>query len=458
MIVVGLDRVECHISASPGKRQVSGRTNACYPLTKPADLLYYPTARNPMALLTRRFLRQRSRPRILIAGGNFAGLMAARGLDPERFNVTVLDPEPAIEWLPNIHELISRRKTPAQLQHDRSLVIERLGHEFLQDAIASIDAEQHRLQTRSGIELDYDVLILAIGSIASDLGVPGVKQHAMTTKSVAECHRISNALTRLAALPGNRSVTIVGAGIEGLEMLGEILRRFGESDRLDLHLIEARPQLFERYPGLHEHLLRRMGNDVTVHCSQRVSSVQADAVILENGERIESRLTIWTAGSHGHPVLTHAGLSPAHGDAPVTTSLQSPQHPDIFVIGDAARLPTPLEKQAYHAQDMGRHVARQMPTFFAKRPLPPFQPRPKPAIVSFGDRDALMIYKGRVLATPALLGLKEAVYQYGHHELVPPRSPNELSSLARDLYHGINMLDTWRMLAGSAEARLFQAR
>lgn len=458
MIVVGLARIACHISASSGRRQVSTGTNACYPLTKPADLPDYPTAQNPMALLTRRFLRQRSRPRLLIAGGNFAGLMAARGLDPERFNVTVLDPEPAIEWRPNIHELISRRKTPAQLQHDRGLVIERLGHEFLQDAVVSIDTDQHRLQTRSGIELEYDALIVAVGGIASDLGVPGVRQHAMTTKSVAECHRLSNTLTRLAALPGNRTVTIVGGGIEGLEVLGEILRRFGGGDRFDLHLVEARSQLFEQYTGLHEHLLQRMGDDVTVHCGQRVSTVQANVVTLENGEHIESRLTLWTAGNHGHPVLTQAGLSPPHGDAPVTASLQNPQHPDIFVIGDAARLPSPIEKQAYHAQDMGRHVARHMPTFFAKHPLPPFQPRPKPTIISFGDRDALMLYKGRALATPALSGLKEAVYQYGYHELMPPRSRSELSSLARDLYHGINMLDTWRMLAGSAEARLFQAR
>lgn len=69
-----------------------------------------------------------------------------------------------------------------------------------------------------------------------------------------------------------------------------------------------------------------------------------------------------------------------------------------------------------------------------------------------------MIFGDRILASPALLGLKEVVYQYGYHELMPPRSRHELSALVRDLRHGVNTLDTWRLLAGSTEARLFQAR
>lgn len=411
-----------------------------------------------MALFSRRFLARRSCPRILIAGGNFAGLAAARALDPQHARVTVIDPSPHVEWRPNLHELLSRRKMAAQLQHDRRLIVERLGHEFVQEAVTAIDRPLRRVLTSSGQLLDYDVLVLATGSVPSDHGISGVREHATDTKSVATCSRISNALTRLAALPGERPVIIVGGGIEGLEMLGEVLRRFGGKERLDLHLVESRPQLFERFAGLHEHLTQRMGSQVTLHTGASVQAVTADQVYLDNGQRLPTRLTLWTAGSHGHPLLAGAGLSPSGGDAPVNAGLQSLFDPAIFVIGDAARLPAALEKQAYHAQDMGRHAADSIRQHLAGRPLPDFRPRLKPSLVSFGSRDAFMFFGDRVLASPTLLGLKEAVYQYGYHEMMPPRSRHELSALVRDLRQGVNTLDTWRLLAGSTEARLFQAR
>lgn len=410
-----------------------------------------------MALLSRRFLDRRRLPHIVIAGANFAGLAAARGLPASRFRVTVIDPEPRAEWLPNIHELLSRRKTPDQLQHDRPLMLQRLGHEFLQEAVTAIDPHTRRVMTSGGSAIDYDDLIIAVGSTTQPpAGAdPSI---TFTTKSVADCQRINHALTRLAALPGNRTVAIVGGGIEGLEMLGEILRRFGGDNRLTLHLIEARPRLFESFPGLHDHLLQRMSGEVSLHCGHRVQALGPQGIRLENGEMIDARLILWTAGTQGHPLLASAGLCRPGEHAPVNDRLQSLKHPNIFIIGDAAQLPDPLSKQAYHAQAMGRHVADLLLRRDQGSQQPVFQPQPKPSLVSFGDRDAFMIMGKRLVASPALLGLKEAIYQYGYHEMLPPQSRREVASLLRDMRQGIDTLDAWRLLAGSAETRLFEAR
>jgi NADH dehydrogenase FAD-containing subunit len=411
-----------------------------------------------MSLLSPRFLAGGHSPRILIVGANFAGLAVAKSLSSRQYNVTLIDPAANVEWLPNAHELVSRRKVPTQLTHDRGEIIRRLRHEWIRDTVDSIEPHNKRLLTQGGLALDYDVLILATGNVSNANTIPGVAHHAAKANSIASHFSISNRLTQLVSLPGERPVVIVGAGATGLEILGEILRRYGDQNRLRLHLIESDFALLRRFEGLHEHLMQRMSTDITVHCGTQAIHVTSDAVHLDNGLHIPSRLTIWTAGKQGHPLLTTAGLTNAHEDAPVTASLQSQHHSDIFIIGDAARLPTPLEKQAYYAIDMGQHIATHLPAFMKTGEMPPFRPRPKPSLITFGDRDGLLVFNNHVLASPSLIGLKEAIYQYGYHELMPPRSPHELSTLIKNFRHGLHTLDNWRMVAGLAEARLFQAR
>lgn len=415
-----------------------------------------------MALLTRRFLARRARPRVLVAGGNFAGLAAARALDPQRVQVTLIDPSPRVEWLPNVHELLSRHKSPEQLQHDRRRIALRLGHDFLCDSVVKIDREGQRLHTAGGERLDYDILILAVGATPHDHGVAGAGEHALSSRSIDSCTRIGNALSRLAALPEGRDVVVVGGGIEGLEMLGEILRHPSLSGknghRFTLHLVEMADTLFPRFPGLHERLLQRMQGQVQLHLGRRVVAVSNNSVELDNGMQLPARLVLWSAGSRSHTLGRTAGLTGNDTDAPVHNTLQSVHDASIFIAGDAAGLPDPLLKQAFHAQDTGRHAAVNAQRLLAGKPLLEFRPLHRPALVTFGDRDAFMIYGRQALATPALLPLKEAIYQYGYHQLLPMRTRHDLAGLARNLRRGMAELDMWRTLAASGDASLFHAR
>jgi NADH dehydrogenase len=414
-----------------------------------------------MALLSRRFLGRRARPRLLVAGGNFAGLAAARALAGKDVQLTVIDPSPCFEWRPNAHELLSRRKRPEQLRHDRRELLARLGHDFRCDSVSRIDREQQRLHTASGEWLEYDALVLAVGEMSHDHGVPGVHEYAHIPRTVESCTRIGNALTRLAALPGDRNVVVVGAGMEGLEMLGEILRRDndgGGTPRFVLHLVEMAEQLFPHFPGLHERLVQQLQGRVRLHTGRRVVTVAADGVVLDDGTHVASRLVLWSGGSHAHPLPAAAGLAPAGGDAPVRATLQSRSDDHVFVAGDAAALSPTLGKQAYHALDTGRHAALNAWRLLQGRSLRDFRPRPRPTLMSLGEQDAVMFFGRQALATPLLLPLKEAIYQYGYHQLMPPRSAGDIAGLVRDLRHGADTLAVWRRLRTSGDAALFQAR
>lgn len=410
-----------------------------------------------MALLSRRFLERRPRPHILIAGAGFAGLSAARALDPARVRVTVIDRQPLADWLPNVHELLSRRKTAEQLQVDRRRLLNAQGHDFLCADIVGIDRLQQRLLTAGGEWRDYDALILATGSRSHDYGIPGVSTHTLSPRSVESGTRVGNALTRLAALPTGRDVVIVGAGILGLEMLGEILRRFGDGQRFRLHLVEQATQLFPRFPGLHERLLAAMQGQVELHMGRRVTAVSAHSVTLDNGDVLDSRLTIWSTGRRSEPLPAEADLARPGADVGVHATLQSLVDAQILVAGDTAALPEPLEKQAFYAQDMGQHAALNALRLLRGKPLQAFRPLHKPSLLSFGDRDGLMFYGMQALASPSLIALKEAVYQYGFHLWQPPQSGSELMKMARDIRHGMRELDAWRLLLKSADTRLFHA-
>jgi len=410
-----------------------------------------------MALLSRRFLARRPRPQVLIVGASFAGLAAARALDAEKVAVTVVDATPAAQWLPNVQELLSRRKTPEQLLQDRRAMLMSQGHDFLCASASGIDRQQQRLGLGDGGWLDYDALIVATGSVANDHGVAGVSAHALYPRSVETAARTGHTLTRMAALPSGRDIVLVGGGIEGLEMLGEILRRHGNDQRFTVHLVEASSRLLPRFPGLHERLLEAMQGQVHLHLGRHAKAVHADSVELDNGERLGSRLTLWCAGRRGSAFTASAGLSLPGADVDVHDTLQARLDNRIFVAGDAALLPQALEKQAFYAQDMGRHAALNVQRWLQRKPLQVFQPSHKPVLLCFGDRDGIMLYGNQALASPALVALKEAIYQYGFHQWAPPRSRRDVFRLARDIRHGINELDSWRLLMKSTGTRIFQA-
>ncbi len=409
-----------------------------------------------MALLSRRFLAQRPRPHIVIVGGGFAGLAAAAALEATRVKVTLVDATAQAEWLPNVHELLSRRKSAEQLQRPRQALLAAHGHNFLCARVMQIDRAGQSLLLASGQRLDYDLLLLATGSEAHDHGIPGVAEHALHPRSVEQAQRIGNALTRLAALPAGRDVVIAGGGIEGLEMLGEILQRFGPGGRLNLHLVEQAPLLFPQFPGLHQRLLGAMQGQVSVHAGSHISAVGAQHVTLADGRELPSRLTIWSTGRRSQPLPASAGLAEPGHDAGVTVTLQSRQDARIFIAGDTACLPEPLEKQAFYAEDSGRHAARNMQALLDGQELQAFRPRPKPVVMSFGDRDGVMFFGRRALASPALIALKEGIYQYGITQWQAPQGGRQLLQLAKRLRQGMGTLETWKLLLKAGNSEVFR--
>jgi len=356
----------------------------------------------------------RSKPYdILIIGGNFAGLTAA-GVFSGKLRVRVIDPTPWFEFLPAVHELISGIKTPEMLRLSKRAILNRMGHELIADTVRLVDAEKNLVLTESGQQISFDFCVIATGGENNTFGVKGADVHAWPFKTVNDCRRIGEQLSTLASFEKKFSIVIVGGGLEGIESLGEILKKYGNHSGIQIHVVEAHHRLLADAPADVDAVLRHHCARFPVHFHANVSvkRVWKHSVDLSNGIKLPSQMTIWTGGARPSPLLYHSGLSNGPeqwGD--VKQTLQSRHYENIFIAGDAAGLDHPVSKQAYHALDMGKCAGKNILRLIAGKSLYEFKPSAKPKLISFGDLDAFMVTENSVLAGTALNSLKEAVYQ-----------------------------------------------
>lgn len=383
-----------------------------------------------------------NRRSVVIIGANFAGLACAMKLS-RQYDVTVFDSSSHFEFLPNIHELLSGVKRPELLRLPRPELIHRLGHRFVEDEVVKIDASTGIASTASGRTWRFDACVVAVGGVNNTFGLPGVEQFTLPFKSVEDSAAISRRLATLAASGRRLSVVIVGGGLAGVEALGEILRRYGRLKNVELHLVEAGRRLVPGWPPALGREIERKCRPfaVTFHKGESVKSVTRTRVRLASGRTLTSDLTLWAGGAAPSPLLALSGLSPDSAAwAPVRPTLQSRFFDNIFVIGDAAGLPQPTSKQAYHALDMGSHAAGNIRRLLAGRKLRPFRPGPEINLISLGDIDTYLVVGKRVFASPALAPGKELIFQANMARLDPPTGFRPAWALHERYWQGIQRL------------------
>ena len=371
-----------------------------------------------------------SRSHVVIIGGNFAGLVAASRLSSDH-DVTVVDARADFEWTPNIHEILSGVKSRESVVLPRAECVNRYGHTFVQDVVTRIDRDSSTVITESGLALPYDACLVAAGSVRTTFGIEGADQYALGLRSVGDAVRIAGRLDKLATRKRRASVVVVGGGVTGIEVVGEILRRREQGDEFNIHVVEVEPDILdEQLDGLASDAQERFAPyPVTVHTNTAIAQVNAKSVVLENGEKLTADLCIWSAGMVLPEFLRDAGLNEADDQwLPVDDTLQSVYADNIFIAGDCATLPEPVRKQAYYAMDMGEVAGDNISRFLEGDPLKSFCATPMPMLISFGDITTWLVAGETAVASPLLAAAKEGVYQATMARLASPHEPLKYSA------------------------------
>ena len=319
-------------------------------------------------------------------GGGFAGSTVARLLG-ER-GATLVGPENFMLFTPLLPEAASGTLEPRHAVVPLRVMCRHA--ELILGRATAIDFDRQRVQVKAlegSVDVRYRDLVIALGSISRALPVPGLADHAMGFKDLADAIALRNhVLRRLEAADAApdesrraRELTFVfvGAGYAGVEALAELsdlvrdaLRYYpglGEAPQRWV-LVDAAPKILPEIPTrLGEYAAKQLTKrGVEIHVETTLDSVDSNVAQLSNGERIPAHTVVWTAGVQAHPVLAQLGLPlDDRGRVRTDETLRVEGHEHVWALGDCARVPNqaspdPDPPTSQHALRQARRLAKNL--------------------------------------------------------------------------------------------------
>ena len=362
------------------------------------------------------------KPRVVILGAGFGGLTAARKMAGFA-DVTVVDRHNFQTFLPLLYQVSTAGLAADHVAHPVRGALRKTGVQFRMGTPISVDHKNKSVKLDSSEVLDFDYLIVALGSATADFGVPGVFEHALGMKSVHEALTIrAEVLRRFEDLCRFEdetifSISVVGGGPTGVEMAGafaELVRGPLKNDQrhaaahIKINLIEAGPRILpmfsEKLSAHGKKDLEKLG--VTVHLNTAVKAIKPRTIEISDGSKIASEVTIWAAGVKGEPTGAKLNLPLINTRIDVENTLQVKHYPHIFAIGDIAGFVGEngrmLPMVAPVALQQGRHVAQQIKRIATGQDLKPFKYLDKGSMATIGRHKAIVEVKSlRMTGIPA---------------------------------------------------------
>ncbi len=353
---------------------------------------------------------------MVIIGGGFAGLKAAKALGDAPVTVTLVDKSNHHLFQPLLYQVATAGLSPADIACPiRSVLSEQKNTDVILAEVTGVDTEKRQVLT-NGDPLTYDYLIIGTGARHGYFGHEAWEKFAPGIKTIPDAiairHKVLMAFEAAEKeKDGARKSTLltfvlVGGGPTGVEMAGaiaELAHRALASDFQNIDprdakviLLEAGPRILASFPddlaAKAQAELERLG--VTVNTSARVEEVTAEGVLV-NSQWIYSPTVIWSAGVVASPAGKWLGAETDRaGRVVVQPDLSVPGHPDIFVVGDACSVPGPSGKPlpgvAPVAMQEGRYVANLIVRRLeGEKETPPFRYWDKGNLATVGRRFAI---------------------------------------------------------------------
>jgi len=345
---------------------------------------------------------------IVIIGAGYAGLRAARKLGKcKGARVVLINKDDVQVRLSEIHEVAAKKVKP----EDVTIPIKKCipsKVSFLKGVVSRIDFERGRVFIEDSI-VDYDYLVLAVGSEPEFFGIHGMREHGFTLWSMDDAKRISAHIEKMfvAALKERDeqkrkellTFVIGGGGLTGVEMAGELAEWFlylskkcdVSREEISLIIVEALPDIL---PALRSDLIEKArevlaSKDVRLKTNSPIMSVDSTGLVLKSGEKIATRTLIWTGGIRGNSFIEKLGLpTGGRGRIKVNEYLQT-AYSNAYAMGDCVHLvvdDVPVPQQVEVAFQMADCVAHNIMADVHGRDKKKYRPKIHGTVLSIGSR------------------------------------------------------------------------
>lgn len=301
------------------------------------------------------------RPQVVIVGAGFGGLWAARTIDTSQADITIIDHNNYHTFLPLLYQVSAAELEPEEIAYPVRAILRRIRHsDFILADVKGIDFNK-QLVGIDGAAIPYDYLILAAGSTSFYFGIPGAEDYAFSLKTLEEGTVLRNHIlcnfeqavheADLGRKERLLTFVVVGGGATGVEfagalaelIFGPLVRDYPMLDfsQVKVILLEAAGNLLTHMPEkLRSYSFERLsGMGIDIRLGAIVGKVEKGAVHLKDGSTIQTGTVVWTAGVRGNPLAEQLGLPVSRdGRVKVMPTLQVPEHPNVYIVGDLAYL------------------------------------------------------------------------------------------------------------------------
>nr|PZN33277.1 MAG: FAD-dependent oxidoreductase [Actinomycetota bacterium] len=349
--------------------------------------------------------------RLVVIGAGFGGLNTVKKLKKAPLEITVVDRRNFHLFQPLLYQVATAALNPSDIAYPIRSVFRGQDNvaAVVMDEVVDVDLDGREVRLADGGSLPYDYLVVATGATHSYFGHDDWSEHAPGLKTLEDAltmrRRILAAFEEAELHPerADRLLTfvVVGAGPTGVELAGALTeiavhamsREFRRIDpsRARVILVEGADRVLPPYPEDMSESARRQleGMGVEVLTGTVVAGVDSGGVTLADGTRIEAATVLWAAGVQASPLGAKLGVPlDRAGRVEVTEDLSLPDHPEVFVVGDLARVDG-VPGVAPAAIQMGKHAARMIRADLEGRPRQPFRYRDKGSLATIGRARAV---------------------------------------------------------------------
>jgi NADH dehydrogenase len=383
------------------------------------------------------------KPHIVIVGGGAGGLILATLLGrklgrKKQARITLIDQQLTHIWKPLLHEVAAGSLNPYEDELNYFAQAQRNGFAFQPGRMMGIDRQEKSIllddmQDAAGGKLldarkiNYDYLVIAIGSIANDFGTKGAKENCIYLDTREQAERFHRTLLShyyrakaKGAIEGNLGIAIVGAGATGVELSAEVnhaanmLTSYGLDEidpaNVNITIIEAAsrvlPVLSERISEGVQQELNALG--ITVLVDEKVTEVTSDGIATASGKYIPAQIRVWSAGVQAPEILQGiGGLKNDRGNTLIVDDHLRTEDEFIFAMGDCASCTVTnkqgeklrLPPRAQTAFQQAKWLAKALPAVMEGKAVKPFVYKDYGSLISLSTYSTIGKLMGNLTGT-----------------------------------------------------------